>query len=241
MTLVTEVLDRAARQVGLETPDSWLSATDLEYVEIRDDFLLETVDEVLERLDLPSPIGKQTVITGDGSETYDLPTDFTRLMREEAAVYETTNIRRALIPVSQDGVWTHLKAIGSTGSDRYFRLTGYEGNWQISFYREPPSGISVTVSYMSNLWKANNAGTAGSAFTDAEDVTILPRRILETGIVKRWRERKGLDPTTAAREFEGEVARLSNDSRTRGPINVGSLRDRRWPFDIPVPDEIPTA
>jgi hypothetical protein len=53
-------------------------------------FLLETVDDILERVDLPSPIGAQIVITGTGSEDYALPSNFKRLQRDPMSVYETT-------------------------------------------------------------------------------------------------------------------------------------------------------
>ena len=141
MTLVTDALDRIARQVSIDQPASWLTATDDEHVEIRDDFLLETVDNILERLDLPSPIGKQTTITGDGSETYSLPSDFKRLQRDVAAVYETTTVRRICTPITDDGSWTYLKEVGSAGATRYYRLSGYDGNWSISFFRNPSANI----------------------------------------------------------------------------------------------------
>lgn len=241
MTLITDALDRVARQVSVDEPNNWLSATDLEHVEIRDDFLPETVDEVLERLDLPAPIGQQYTLTGTGAEDYDLPSNFKRLMRDPMAVYETTTVRRALIPVTDDGTWTHLKQIGSTGGDRYFRTSGYEGNWTFSVYREPEASIEVIISYVSTRWKVSGEGTYGDTFDDAGDILLLPRRLIETGIVARWRERKGLDPTGKRREFEAELAKLSNDARARRVVSFGEPFARRRPWDVPVPDQIPTS
>lgn len=240
MTKVTEVLDRVSREVSIDTPASWVTATDTEYKEIRDDFLLETVDDILQRVDLPSPIGKQTTISGTGSESYSLPSDFKRLQRDPMSVYETTSTRRACVPVTDDGEWTFLGEIGTTGGTRFYRLQGYEGNWTISFYRNPGTGDSITVSYVSDLWMADSGGTVGSSFTDPDDVILLPRRVIEAGIVMRWRDRRGLDASGKRAEFEAELSRLSNDRRGRRIVSMGGQREATWnPYDIPVPDYIP--
>lgn len=240
MALVTAVLDRIARQVSVSTPDNWVSATADEHVEIRDDFLLETVDDILDRADLPSPISSIHTITGDGSETYSLPADFLRIQRDPYAVYETTTVRRALIPARDDTHYTHLKEIGSTGSDRYYKLTGYEGNWEISIYREPSSSIEVKVHYVTRNWMADSGGTAGYAFTASDDVILLPRNVLELGTVMRWRRRKGLPYDDILAEYEIQIARLSNDRRNRRTVHFGEP-PMRHPWDVPVPDEIPSS
>ena len=232
MTLIVDVLSRAARQVSLPAPSSWVSATADEYVEIRDDFLLDTVDDLLERVDLPSPIGAQTTITGDGSETYSLPSDFVRLQRDMLAVYEKT-LDRACTPVVNDGHWTHIKEIGTSGVERYFRVSGYEGNYSISFYMEPAAANEIVVSYITHNWMANSGGTAGKMFTSAEDVLLLPRRAVEAGIIWRWRERKGMPFQDKYMEYEALVARLSNDSRQRRVINFGARKMVRWQDQIP--------
>lgn len=240
MTLITDVLKRAARQCSVTEPSSWITATTLSHVELRDDFLPETVDEIAERLDLPSPIGKQTTITGDGSEDYALPADFRRITRAPLAVYETANTRRAAVPLATDGQWTHLGQIGSAGAYRYYRIQGYDGNYTIGFYANPASSETITVSYVSTLWMANAAGTAGTEFTDETDVMLLPRRIVELGMVWRFRKRKGFEYGDILGEYESYMGRLENDSRGRRVVDFGDAGNcGRHPMDIPVPDFIP--
>ena len=239
MTLLTEVLARAARECSVEPPSSWISATETEHVEIRDDFLMETVDDILDRADLPSPIGKQTVITGDGSETYDLPSDFRRLKAGPLAVYETTTGGKRCLPVHSDGEWTKLKDDASAGVDRFYRLSGYEGAHSISLYRAPTAGISITVSYVANLWMAAS-GTVGNAFTDSEDVLILPRRLVEAGIVWRFRQRNGLPYDDKRMAYEAQLERLKNDANGRRSFSISSRR-KRHPWQSDVPDFIPSS
>jgi hypothetical protein len=241
MTKITEILDRAARQCSVTIPDSWVTATSLTAVELRDDFLLETVDELHKRVDWASPISKQTVITGDGSEDYSLPTNFIRLADDKLAVYETSSTRRAGIPITTDGEWTHLKEIGTAGGARYFRVQGYEGNHTIGFYREPAVGDSITVSYMSNVWMANSGGTEGNMLTDPDDVALFPRRILELGIVWRFRKRKGLPYQDILAEYEAWIATNANRNRRRLSIGFGDVSPDRHPMRQPVPDFIPSS
>jgi hypothetical protein len=239
MTLVTDVLARAARECSVEPPSSWLSSTEVEHVELRDDFLLETVEDILDRASLPSPIGKQVVITGDGSETYDLPADFRRLASDGMAVYETTTVQAPCIPIHSDGDWTRLKTEAFAGIDRYYRLSGYEGANAISFYREPTSGISITVSYVANLWMAAG-GTPGNAFTDSEDIILFPRRLVEAGIVWRFRLRNGLGYEDKRLSYEAMLSRLNTDMNGRRSFSTTS-RKRRHPWLSDVPNFIPSA
>ena len=81
MATVVDVLDRIARHCSISKPSSWLTATADEYLEIRDDFLRECVDDLLDRVDWPQPVGAQITINGTGAATYALPADFRRLQR----------------------------------------------------------------------------------------------------------------------------------------------------------------
>jgi len=238
MTTVAEVLARAARQCSVTAPSSWITATADEHVEIRDDFLLETVDDIAERVDLPSPISAQTTIAGDGSETYDLPANFRRLHRDAYAVYDTY-LDRPVLPVTTDGNWTYLQDLAVTGTDRFYKVTGYEGDFDISFYGFPSASVSITVSYVTRNWLINS-GTAGYTFTDEDnDTMLLPRRVVEAGIVWRFRERKGIPYQDKYMEYEAMVARLSNDTRGRREVRFGHTKPVRWQ-DI-VPPYIPSS
>lgn len=240
MTTVVEALNRIARGCSVSAPSSWVSATTATHVQIRDDFLLETIDDLKKRVNWPSPIGKQTTITGDGSEDYALPSDFLMLQFGERSVYETTTTRRFGVPVATDGAWTQLKTIGSAGTNRYYRVKGYDGNWEISLYPNPSSGASVTVSYVSTNWKANAAGTAGDTFTAEDDVLLFPRRPVELGTIFRWRRQKGLSFETTQKEYEDWIATTSNRANGRNTINFGG-RSEELPMRVPVPDYIPSS
>lgn len=240
MTTVVEVLNRIARECSVAAPSSWVSATGATHVQIRDDFLVETIDDLCKRVNWPSPIGKQTTIAGDGSEDYDLPSDFLALQFGETAVYETTTTRRWGVPVATDGEWTQLKTIGTGGTNRYYRVKGYDGNWQISLYPNPATGSSITVSYVSKNWMASAAGTAGDTFTAEDDVILFPRRPVELGTIYRWRRQKGFEYAHAQAEYEAWIATTSNRANGRNVIGFGG-RETEKPMRVPVPDFIPSS
>jgi hypothetical protein len=228
--LIVDALSRVARHVSLTAPSSWITATDDEYVEIRDDFLAECVDDILERFDLPSPIGKQTTITGTGVETYALPSDFKRLQRVPLSVYDV-QLDQAAIPITSDGDWTYLSSNGIAGASRYYRLSGYDGNFSISFLSEPSTDI--TVSYVSTNWMATAGGTAGHEFTSATDVLLIPERVIVTGIVWRWRARRGLPFSDVYSEHEALLSRFSNDAKGLRTVNFGAQKLVRWQDQVP--------
>jgi hypothetical protein len=235
MTLIVDILSRAARQCSVVPPSNWATATDQTALEVLD-FLAETVDDVLERIDVTQPISKTSTITGADAENYPLPSDYKRLHRGTFAVYERFRTRRECMPVSDDGQWEYLKELGSAGAYRFFRVRGYEGAFSIDFFQPLETGITVVVNYVSNNWIVGDKAT----FTDNGDVSLLPRRLLEAGIVFRFRERKGLEYGDKQAEYEALLARMANDTKTVRKINFGGFQGR-GPFDVPVPDFIPSG
>jgi hypothetical protein len=245
MTLIVDVLARVARQVSITAPSSWLTASEDEHVEIRDDFLLEAVDDILEGVDLPAPMGASVAVStltsatnSDGSRTFELPAAFKRLHRDPMSVYDPL-LNERCVPVTTEGEWTALTDDGAAGVVRYYRLSGYLGAHEVTFYADPGASATITVAYNTVNWMANS-GTAGSAFTSADDVLILPRRLVESGIVWRWRERKGLPYDDKMAEYEMLKARLANDSRPRRIVNMAGGGDHiRWQDRVPA--YIPSA
>ena len=238
MTLITHILARAARECSVVPPSSWLTATDPTALELLD-FLDQTRADVQDRLEVVGPLSKSVVITGDGSEGYDLPGDFRRLHRGRFAVYERFRTRRACVPVSDDGEWQYLEELGTAGAYRFFRLRGWPGAMRIEFQRPLEDGLTAVVSYVSDNWIVNGH-TEKASFSASEDAALLPRELLEKGAAYRFRRRKGLEYADTMAEYEALLSRYGNDTRTRRKINFGRPA-ARTPWDVPVPDVIPSA
>lgn len=240
MATVAEVMDEAARECSVSRPTSWLTAATDTYLEMKD-FLNETVSELLERIDWPDPICQNQTITGDGTTDYTLASDFKRLTRDDFAVYESTGTRRRCVPVHSNGAWTYLVEHNAAGGDRFFRISGdEETGYEIEFFSYPESGNVITVSYISKNW-LKNSGTPASTWSDATDTLLLPRRLVKMGVVWRFRRRKGLPYADRLAEYEAVLARQANDSRVIRSVDMTGGSGRRNPFDVPVPDYIPSS
>jgi hypothetical protein len=238
MTLVVDILGRAARECSVPPPSSWASATGQTHLEILD-FMDQTASTILDRVDLPSPMSEVVALTGDGM-TLDFPLPgATRLKRGKLSVYEQGLARRELVPVSTDGEWQALQDNGSTGATRFYRLQGYEGALTLSIYRPLGAAETVLAWVMNGKW-INRNGAYEATFADEADVSMLPRKVMEAGIVWRFRQRKGLEYGDKLAEFEAMLGRMSNDATPRRAIAFGST-PVRGPWDIPVPDFIPNA
>jgi len=230
MTTIVETLNRIARHCSISAPSSWVTATDDEHVELRDDFLRETIGDLLDRADWPQPIGVQYTITGTGVSTYALPSDFRRLQRNPYSVYDV-QLDAPGIPVSTDGDWVELLDSGIAGADRFYRLSGYDGAYSIEFEAAPTTDI--TLSYVSNNWKATAGGVAGTLFRAEDDVLILPDRLVEAGTIWRWRERRGMPFQDKYNEFNMLFGRYFNDLRGRRVVSFTSRKPGRWQDRIP--------
>ena len=245
MTTIVEALNRIARECSVKAPSSWVTATADRYKELRDDFLLQTVEDIQDRVDLPSPIGKLTTLTGgagttnaDDSETFSLPADYKRVSRDDLAVYDVY-LDRPVNPLKSDGMYNYLTDQGPSGVIKWYRIEGYPGNYTMTLWPGPGTGQTVQVQYMSDLWMATSGGTAGSSFTAEDDVLLLPRRVVETGTVWRFRERRGLPYVDRYNEYEALITRLANESRPRRKVNMGEPdRKVRWQDLVPayIPD-----
>lgn len=238
MTTVVEALDRIARQCGVKAPSSWVTAARDDHVSLRDDFLRETIDDVLDRCDLPAPVANQQVLTGgagstqsDGSERFTLNSDFRRLQRDDYAIYDPQQ-DRPVVPVTDDGIWDYLTDIGATGVIKYFRQAGYEGAYTLDIYKAPATGDTYKVNYISNKWLISS-GVGAETFTSETDILVLPRRVVEAGTVWRFRERQGLPYTDKMMEYESLIARMSNDRRGRRKVNMGGKSFVRWQDLVP--------
>ena len=243
MPTVAATMDKVARKCSVKKPSSWVSVTDDTRLELLD-FLDDTVEDLLDRVDWPSPIGIEQTITGTGATTYNLDSQFKRLMRDRWAQLETSNTRRTAVPIKQDGVFAYLGEVGSAGAFRYFRTAGNEEDgYTIEFFQALGTGEEVKVQYVSDYWL--KTGTPPTNLSDTwtldTDTLLIPQKLIELGEVYRFRQRKGLGYNDIYAEYETKLARYHNDSRNARETDFGGIVRAEHPMRVPVPDKIPTS
>lgn len=239
MTTVAEVMDDVALECAIPTPNSWIAAITKRTYQEMHSVLRITVDELLKRVDWPDPVTQDFTITGTGVEEYALPDDFRRLTKDDLCVYETTTNRRACIPITSNGAWTHLQQHGSAGGERFYRLAGNAADgFTISFYRPLETGSEVVVSYVTKNW-LTSAGVQGYEWNSTEDTLLLPEELVRLGCVWRFKRRKGFPYQDILNEYEGLIATLANEARGVRKICFGGPSYDEKPMRVPIPDVIP--
>jgi hypothetical protein len=125
-------------------------------------------------------------ITGDGTTSYALPSDYSRMMKDsdvQSSAYRFWDYQR----------YDDLSAFLRDQADG-FRAA--PGGWIITagrmMFNPAPTG-TATFPYISSLWAQSASGSRKPAFDADDDTFLLPERLLKLGLIWRWRENKKLD------------------------------------------------
>lgn len=246
---VQTILSRAARRCSYDpTNMDFLSGNDPSGTELLE-YMNDVAREIVERFDL-APLSAVYRINGQSNPLLNyaatredpdgnvvpvvisrIPTDdpnatldsvVERVWRSPDAVIETTGIRRRVINVPNGGGWAALVARGPTGATRYYRVLGGAGDLRLEFWPALPSGVQVAVQVVTNRWLRTSGalGAYANEVTNLGDVPIIPERILELGVIREFRERRGLDYQDTSDRFEAALARLDNDTKARQCVSL---------------------
>lgn len=246
---VQTILSRAARRCSYDpTLLDFLSGNDPSGTELLE-YLNDCARDIIERVDV-APLSATYFINGNSSDTdpYQaireepdgtripvlitrIPTDdpnltlnsiVERVWRNPDAVIETTGIRRRVLPVPNGGAWNALVAWGPTGATRHYRVLGGAGDLRMEFWPALPAGVQVAVQVVTNRWlrSADARGAYASEVTNLSDVSVIPERIMEYGVVREFRERRGLDWSEVSQRFEAMLSRWDNDTKARPAVSL---------------------
>lgn len=234
--IIKDYVDRAARECSITPPASWLSSTDPTHVQFKD-FLADTVREMLNRHDWEALTSDET-FTGSGSASFSLPADFFRVCAEDNAVYETSPMRRRVLPMPVHGDWTETETWNFTGVQRYFRLKGST----IEFLSTLPVGAVVKMAYIQDTWALGASAERLNVWTNTSDTSLIPGYLLQLGLIWRWRRNKGLVYADRKAEFESEFARACGDDGPSRKVNfTGPPHGEQHPMRVPIIDFIPPS
>ena len=140
MDVLKDWMDNAAGECSLAIPSLFATNTGTSYIQLIR-YMYDTARELLDRFDWANCTLDGT-ITGDGSTSYSLASDFKRLTRRDEesdpAVW-SDDMRRAFRAVTSNGQWTVLQSMGATPSYGY-RIVGST----IEFTQAIASGETVT-------------------------------------------------------------------------------------------------
>lgn len=107
--------------------------------------------------------------------------------------------------------WQELKARDIAPSVTHFTVRGD----RLLAYPAPAAGSEWAFEYYTDRWVALDAGGAGTAFQNDNDVSKIDETIIEMGVIWRWLKAKGLDYAEEKRDYEIALKQyqLTNEPR----------------------------
>lgn len=231
MDVLKDWMDNAASECALSVPSLFATNTTTSYTQLKR-YMYDTARELLERHDWANCTIDYS-ITGTGTDTYALPSDFKRLTRSDddaqPAVW-SDDMRRAFKPITSNGQWTVLQSVGPTPIYGY-RVVGAN----IEFSQDIATGETVTISYVSTGWISHSSARTDEWANDA-DLTYLPGKLIELGTIWRWMRKRGQEFSSYQGEYEMILSRMVTDDRGQRVINMGEAMRQASPYDaLPVP------
>ncbi|CAB3782065.1 hypothetical protein [Paraburkholderia fynbosensis] len=161
-----------------------------------------------------------TTLTGEqfsfGNESYPIPADVAHFITETGW---DRSFRWQLVGPLNPQEWQVLKSgISPTGPRLRYRIM----DSQIYVNPVPASRDNLVLEYYSTGWCQSSTGTPQAAWLADSDTCVLQDRLFILGILARFLNRKGLDSTSAQREYDDAVERaLSRNAGARSlPLNA---------------------
>lgn len=161
-----------------------------------------------------------------GNESYPIPADCDHFITQTGW---DRSFRWQLVGPLSPQEWQVLKSgISPTGPRLRYRIMG----GKIYVNPVPASLDNLVMEYYSTGWCQSAAGVAQTSWLSDTDTPVLQDRLFILGILARFLNRKGLDSTSAQREFDDAVETaigragssrvLPLNARAEPPILLGS-------------------
>ncbi len=163
-------------------------------------FVNETADELLRRVDWQSLRKTYTAATSQSTIEYPVPADFDRLTIGGGVIVDGLVLRGSL----SSSEWFTLPSV--IGIPRYF----YMDSSVLLFYPSPTDNLGIVVSYQSTQYVERQDGSNADKLASNTDKTFLPRELLVRGAVWRWNRHSGRDYNDQLSEYEAMLQDYAN-------------------------------
>ena len=154
--------------------------------------------------------------TAASTETYDLPSDFGRLVNE--TVWDRANYESMRGPLNPQE-WQAFKSsiLGNTPSTwKKWRIRNISGTEKFAVYPTPDAVEQLVFEYVSDNWCKSSGGTGQAAWAADTDLPVLDDHLMELGILWRFLKRLGMAYDDELAEYNAEVDRaVARDGGSR--------------------------
>lgn len=205
----TNIINDAAIQLGLwtEVVSSPYSSSDLLVVQLRS-MLKSAGRDLVRDYQWTHLLKEHTFTTVGGQSTYNLPSDFQRILNQ-TEWNRTTRLPMGG-PLTPQG-WQFLTALHTVGTVQFFFRV--EGD-TLRMNPTPSAEATVALEYVSSYWvRADGASAADlDEPTDDDDTILLDSQMMVHRLKRDFLRAKGMDSSAASEDYELALARArSND------------------------------
>lgn len=146
----------------------------------------------------------------------------------DGTFWNRTRQMRLTGPLSAEE-WHRIKAMTSALATDTFYLEGT--TWLMQ--PVPPAGQTIAYGYRSSYWCKSTGGTAQEAWAADTDTGILPERLMELGIIWRYRQSRNMDWQTDYDKYMFQVQQALAADSPQGIINLSSEPGERMGISVP--------
>lgn len=221
---VIDVIKQAVLSLDLEQPSTVFSNTDRTWLEMAD-VVNTAANQILNEYDW-SRLIKTATITGDGSEGFQLPADYDRMVRD-ANLWTDGLTWNPSQQVSDFNQWLEIQS---------YNVETWQSRWAVFGGRLNvlpilPNGTILRYGYISN---AIVNGADPTRFTADGDSFILDDRLLKYAIIWNWKKTKGFDYQAELAEYDQHLQDLRFYDRG-AKQTIYSGRSWRFPTGVSFP------
>ncbi|HWU63572.1 MAG TPA: hypothetical protein VN112_16255 [Ensifer sp.] len=226
MTLLT-ILQNVCAELSLDEPSSVVANSDGTVKQLLR--LAQREGDELARCYDWSTLIIQREFTSISSEIQsEPPADFERFY-ENSRIWNAS--RRWVLNGPVDAqTWQRQKIYNANPVPQIWRMIGDK----LAVYM-PTDGETIRYEYISRNWVSVSGGTTYAAtWANDDDVSRIAERILELGVIWRWKRAKGFDYSQEFQTYQDQRSSEIGSDRARMPFSLsvpmrGEVPDNFWP------------
>ena len=183
----------------------------------------------------PILLKEHTFNTVNGTQSYDLPTDYDRSV--DSTIYNRTDTEQLTGPITPQQYALDRYGTASSGVTQKFRFKASSNALKFDITPTPTSAESLGYEYVSSHWNQTSGGTSQAAMAADSDIGILDETLIELGVTYRFKQNHGLAYDSDFREYQLELRQAISRA---GGAPVISFNDARRltvsPYSYNLPD-----
>lgn len=224
MSLLT-ICQNVCAELSLDQPISVMDNTDATIVQLQK-LIQREGDELARVYDWSSLVVQRTFTSVSTQAQTEPPADWERFYNN-SDIWNRSRLWKLNGPV-QPMEWQRVTVYNSNPVPQIWRIIG----GKINIY-PPVAGETLSYEYITGNWIQPVSGSNKATYTADTDIAIVPERIMELGVIWRWKRAKGFDYGEEKAFYEDSRASEIGSDRAKGPWSLsvpyrGDLPDNYW-------------